>query len=508
MSIESMNLPSSLPSAEYTNVKKLISFKASLIVTYAFIVAASFGAQDAFAQTQQSCSVTTSSNSNLGRAIALFASQCPTFKRRDCDPGPNGVWQCSSERINGVVSVSTSVNQPVNQQPVAPPMPTPTSGTSQVCFAIANTFGAAARAYAQSCPNIPRADCDPIVGGRWQCSSGVIGGTAPEGTVVAQQTAPAPAPVTTPSSPLACTATGSTIGAAISSFARSCPSIPRADCDPIGGGNWMCSSARIGGSGIGQTAPVAPTAPPAPVAPSMQPTPSTPSLGRLNNGDLLALHYDNCPDRDDGHAMAAGYTITQRLNIVPFVVNGTCGNLIRDKYQSGSASVVAATFNNALNAQLNRVQSVSRAATAWASVLSNGKDVWVAEGGPSDFTAEVLRELKSRYPGLNRKRVHVVQHSNWNEEMTTNAGLAFVRSVADYTRIQSGNSLNRTANLNQKSNFFVSRARQSRFASAWNAAFDYLDPNRRLDFSDTVILLHILNEISIRSVDDFARRYF
>jgi len=43
----------------------------------------------------------------------------------------------------------------------------------------------------------------------------------------------------------ACTASGSTLGIAISQFNQQCPNVARDDCDPVNGG-WVCSSAQIG----------------------------------------------------------------------------------------------------------------------------------------------------------------------------------------------------------------------------------------------------------------------
>ncbi|MDB3936453.1 hypothetical protein N9383_07055 [Granulosicoccus sp.] len=59
-----------------------------------------------------------------------------------------------------------------------------------------------------------------------------------------------------------------------------------------------------------------------------------------------------------------------------------------------------------------------------------------------------------------------------------------------------------------QSRSFVNAALQSTFASAWTAAFDYLDPiNTKLDFSDTVELLFIIGDDDTETVDDFADRY-
>jgi len=46
----------------------------------------------------------------------------------------------------------------------------------------------------------------------------------------------------------------------------------------------------------------------------------------LKTNDLLALHYDNCPDKDDGHAIPAGKSIVEKFGINNvMVVNGRYG---------------------------------------------------------------------------------------------------------------------------------------------------------------------------------------
>ena len=155
-------------------------------------------------------------------------------------------------------------------------------------------------------------------------------------------------------------------------------------------------------------------------------------------------------------------------------------------------------------------ESVNASADRWAATLANRDDAWVQEGGPSDFTGMVLRRLGEVYPSVDRELVHVVQHSiGFNQGQTSNANLNLIRDVADYITIDDGNSGNNdTADLRMQSRSFVNAALQSTFASAWTAAFDYLDPiNTKLDFSDTVELLFIIGDDDTETVDDFADRY-
>lgn len=384
--------------------------------------------------------------------------------------------------------------------------------------------------YARACPGVPRRDCDPLPGGAWICSSGVVGSGAPKTTAAVSTPAPsappAPAPVVpAPSVPVAApppssasvcsTAPAATLGAARSDYAASC-SLPRVDCDPLPDGRWVCSSARIEN---GAVVSVPPAPQPAPVAPASPPVGGGGSaIGRFGGNDLLALHYDNCPDRDDGHALVAGKAVVDKVGISDVVVvNGTCGDGIRNLYRASSEAVMRAAWGgDFLDAFRQGTATGSPATVAaadrWAATIAAGGTVWVAEGGPSDFTARVLRRIGSIYPSVDRKRVRVVQHSTgsrgFNEVRTADANLALVKSVATYVSVPNGNvGGNGSADLNERSSAFVAAARSSRYASAWNAAFAYLNPSERLDFSDTVELLYIIDDRSTRSVDDFARRY-
>ena len=106
-----------------------------------------------------------------------------------------------------------------------------------------------------------------------------------------------------------------------------------------------------------------------------------------------------------------------------------------------------------------------------------------------------------------------MQHSQWNEDHATPSDLSFVQSNTRYIRIDDGNNPNGTADLRFESHNngdFVARARSGRYANEWNAAFNYLSPSDKLDFSDTVELLHILGigRTQIADVNDFGDFFF
>ncbi len=391
--------------------------------------------------------------------------------------------------------------------------------------------------FAEQCPGDTRSDCD-LIDEAWTCSAGVLGAGAPAVARVG--------PLTATSEGLCYSPTASSLKQARRLFEQHCGSYTRRDCDPVADG-WLCSSGVIGTSAPaveisnsvtvsanaiefgsstiqtdGPTTTSEPTAPNAHTATNEPTDTSEPdvnteaAVGRLGRDDLLVLHYDNCPDPDDGQAMAAALSVVRTLDLAePLVVNGTCGHDLLNRFQQESVGLAQTIFSDqVLDAYNNNASAVETSINRWAQTLANGGDVWVAEGGPSDFTTAVLRGLSSRFPGLNLKRVHVVQHSErFNEGQTEN--IAFVRDTTSYVNVPNGNIANGSADLRMQSSEFVSRARASRDQIAWNAAFAYLPPSCgvitetcKLDFSDTVELLYIVGDDSTESIIDFADRYF
>lgn len=228
--------------------------------------------------------------------------------------------------------------------------------------------------------------------------------------------------------------------------------------------------------------------------------------------DLIALHYDHAPDPDDGHAAAAAFVVQDRMGLAVQVVGGTHGVYSAGRYVPASESLMNSIWGqNWLDAHNNRSSSVSQSATRWAGTLAAGGDIWIAEGGPSDFTAAVVRIIQQNYPEFQtRNRIHLVQHSIWNEDHALREDLNFVRSNTNYIKIADGNELNSTADFRGDSQSFVNRARASQYRHVWNVAFDYLSPSEKLDFSDTVELMYILGigPSQIANADGFADRFF
>jgi len=131
--------------------------------------------------------------------------------------------------------------------------------------------------------------------------------------------------------------------------------------------------------------------------------------------DLVALHFDHAPDRDDGHAAVAALMVVNKLGLNVHVVAGTYGEYSRDRFVGASVGLMNSVWGSQWhNAHRNFAATVSSAADRWSSVIAGGGTVWIAEGGPSDFTAAVLRRIHSVYPNVNTsQRIALVQHSDW-----------------------------------------------------------------------------------------------
>ena len=428
------------------------------------------------------------------------------------------------------------------------------SAQAEECFGSGSTLSEARSDFADRCSE-PRVDCDPI-DDVWYCSDHVIGDAAPNGndgppstldpTDPVPDAEPQPDPEPTPDpepepqptpDPTVCSATASTLSEARSAYADSC-TLPRADCDPVQNG-WTCSSEQIGSNSPGGTVPTTTepptteppttepptTEPPTTEPPTTEPPTTEPPVNCEANvsgsadlsSDLISLHYDHAPDRDDAHATAAGKQVATVIGFTPWVVGGAYGADNADRYRESSEVVMDAVWgsNGWVHADDNWPAAVQATADRWENTLEDCGDLWIAEAGQSDFSADVVRELQSRLPALETtERIHLVQHSGWNEEMALDADLAFVRQQTDYIRIPDGNGGgNGTADFNDQ-NYdgpFVNAALNSVNAAGFAAAFDYYSPqDDRLDFSDTVELMEILdiNVDEVNNIDDFAERFF
>lgn len=193
--------------------------------------------------------------------------------------------------------------------------------------------------------------------------------------------------------------------------------------------------------------------------------------------DLLLLHYDFKTDVDDLHSAAAFGTLLSHPDysaINYHAVAGTYGtqtglyvppNELCQMIFDNNWSDADENFNNALL----EVKSIA------LETIDQGGDIWIADGGQSDFSAALGKAIQSKYPKLNIKaRVHVVQHSDWNEKVTSPEALTYVKVQTDYVKIPDGNEVgNGTPGFRSEKAIAVNEyLSDPQLLSAWQLAAD------------------------------------
>ena len=137
--------------------------------------------------------------------------------------------------------------------------------------------------------------------------------------------------------------------------------------------------------------------------------------------DILLVQLDCKTDVDDIHTAAALLTL---MNHPDF-------RSVRYKSVAGTYGVQEGLYvppNDLLNlafgkkwvdAHADRETAVKKVMKQVKKTLKSGGDVWIAEAGQSDFSALLIQEIEQTLPEIVlSERVHIVQHSNWNEEVT------------------------------------------------------------------------------------------
>ncbi len=168
-----------------------------------------------------------------------------------------------------------------------------------------------------------------------------------------------------------------------------------------------------------------------------------PEAGSFNiERDLLLAQYDCKTDVDDLHSVAALVTLLSDSafsEINYHAVAGTYG-IQEGLYVPPDPLFQLAFGDNWTDAHENAEAAVEKVKNIAKTTLLNQGDIWIADAGQSDFTARLIKAIQSDLPELSvSSRIHVVQHSDWNEEVTSPESLEFVKKNADYHKIPDGN---------------------------------------------------------------------
>ncbi len=161
--------------------------------------------------------------------------------------------------------------------------------------------------------------------------------------------------------------------------------------------------------------------------------------------DLLLLNYDCKTDVDDLHSVAAASSllrIPQYSELNYHAVAGSYG-VQGGKYVPAN-SLFRLAFRDAWSdAHMDFDQALHDVFLIVQTILNEGGDIWIAEAGQSDFSAALVMKIRNDMEHIDtNERIHIVQHSNWNEEQTTDKKLTFVKEHSHYQKIPDGNALN------------------------------------------------------------------
>ncbi|WP_339627279.1 hypothetical protein [uncultured Maribacter sp.] len=238
--------------------------------------------------------------------------------------------------------------------------------------------------------------------------------------------------------------------------------------------------------------------------------------------DLLLVQFDCKTDIDDLHTAAGLRTLLHHpdyKDLNYFAIAGTYG-VQEGLYVPPNELMKLAFGINWANAHNKRDKSIKQVVNKVEKTIKRGGSVWVAEAGQSDFTADWVQKLVETNQYLNvKEKIHVVQHSDWNESVTEPIKLKYAQSITDYHKIADGNAVgNGTPGL--KSDGIVnweSKLNDNHLTLVWNTAIrlgnQYNGKEGRyinesvaeggLDFSDLSEVCYILNLMTIKDADDF-----
>ncbi len=252
-----------------------------------------------------------------------------------------------------------------------------------------------------------------------------------------------------------------------------------------------------------------------------------PKAGSFNiEKDLLLAQFDCKTDVDDLHSVAALATLLSdsafsKINY--HAVAGTYG-IQEGLYVPPNPLFQLAFGDNWTDAHENLDAAVVKVKNIIKTTLANQGDIWIADAGQSDFTARLIKAIQADLPDIViSRRIHVVQHSDWNEEVTSPESLEFVKKNADYHKIPDGNVVGNGTPGFRSPEYTQLKSKLSNpdLIDIWQLAIEisneYNGKEGRynneaisaggLDFSDLAEICWILGLQDIRDTEHFFRLY-
>ncbi len=244
------------------------------------------------------------------------------------------------------------------------------------------------------------------------------------------------------------------------------------------------------------------------------------------NKDLLLAHFDCKTDVDDLQSVAALATLLSDIKyskIKYHAVAGTYG-IQEGLYVPPNELFNLAFGDNWSDAHKNLKNAVTQVKMIAKSTLENQGDIWIADAGQSDFSAKLIKAIQADLPNMNiSHRIHLVQHSDWNEEVTSPVSLDFVKTTIDYQKIPDGNGVgNGTPGFRSPEyTMWKDKIRNPNLIEIWQLAIDlsnrYNGKEGRyyneaisaggLDFSDLSEVCWILGLQDIKDTEHFFNLY-
>ena len=242
--------------------------------------------------------------------------------------------------------------------------------------------------------------------------------------------------------------------------------------------------------------------------------------------DLLIANYDCKTDVDDLQSVAALSTVLADAKFSKVNYHAVAGAYgIQDGLYVPPNDLFKLAFgDNWSDANENLPKAVEEGKKLAISTLKNQGDIWIAEAGQSDFSAELIKAIQVDLPDMNiSKRIHIVQHSDWNEEVTSPASLAYVKANIDYQKIPDGNAVGNGTPGFRSPGFtnWQEKVSDPKLTKIWQLAIELSDKYNGqegrynneaiaaggLDFSDTSEVCWILGLKDIENTEDFFNRF-
>ena len=158
--------------------------------------------------------------------------------------------------------------------------------------------------------------------------------------------------------------------------------------------------------------------------------------------DLLLAQFDCKTDVDDLHSVAAFVMLMRHdefVEVKHHAVAGTYGTQ-EGLYVPPNELFQLAFGDNWTDAHANFNDAVEKVKKIALKTLADQGDIWIADAGQSDFSAALVKAIQFEKSKLDlSKRIHIVQHSDWNEKVTSPSSLKFVNETINYLKIPDGN---------------------------------------------------------------------